>query len=243
MTFTALDMEKLNELMSSSPENKELLTKLLDSHQYTVSKISHEIRNPLALVYSTLQLIESTHPEVLDIRYWHYMREDVEYMNVLLEELSQYNNSDQVSFSEINMCAFMEHLALSFAASLVDTDIEFTSKIDPLLPVINGDKIKLKETFHNLLKNAKDAIAISGTINLHAYAKNNDIIVEITDTGCGIPSEHLASLFTPFVTYKQGGTGLGLTIVQKTIAAHNGNVHVKSVPGAGTTFIVTLPVQ
>jgi len=121
-------MERLNELMASGPENRELLTKLLDSHQYTVSKISHEIRNPLALVYSTLQLIESTHPEVLNIKHWHYMREDIEYMTTLLEELSRYNNSDRLSVTEINMRTYMEHLSLSFAASLVDTDIEFTSK-------------------------------------------------------------------------------------------------------------------
>lgn len=229
--------------MAQSPENEKLLTKLLDSHQYNISKISHEIRNPLALVYSTLQLIESNHPEVLQIKHWSYMREDIEYMKTLLEELSQYNNSARLSITEINMCAFMEHLLLSFAASLVDTDIQFTSKVNPYLPVIHGDKIKLKEMFLNLLINAKDAVSSSGIITVHADIKDNDIVIKIADTGCGIPSEYLADIFTPFITNKQGGSGLGLAIVQKTVVAHHGTVDVASIPGNGTTFTITLPIQ
>ena len=63
MPFTANDYEKLHQLMNSSPEIRELLQKLLDSQQYTISKISHEVRNPLTLIYSTFQLIESSHPD------------------------------------------------------------------------------------------------------------------------------------------------------------------------------------
>jgi len=243
MTFTTKDIEKLKEIMAQSPENEKLLTKLLDSHQYTISKISHEIRNPLALVYSTLQLIESNHPEVLQIKHWSYMREDIEYMKTLLEELSQYNNSNRLSFTEINMRAFMEHLLLSFAASLVDTDIQFTSKVNPHLPVIHGDKIKLKEMFLNLLINAKDAVSSSGIITVHADVNDNNIIVEIADNGCGISSEYLPDIFTPFITNKQGGSGLGLAIVQKTAVAHHGTIDVTSVPDNGTTFTITLPIQ
>jgi len=243
MTFTAQDTQRLNKLMADSPENKELLTKLLDFHQYTVSKISHEIRNPLALVYSTLQLIETTHPEVLNIKHWHYMREDVEYMTMLLEELSRYNNSERLSVTEINMRTCLEHLSISFAASLVDTDIEFTSKIDPNLPVVRGDKVKLREMFLNLLKNAKDAVSSAGTITLHAYPEGNNIVILLSDTGCGIASEDLDDIFTPFVTHKQGGSGLGLAIVQKTADAHGGFIQVQSDPGRGTTFSVTLPIQ
>ena len=62
MPFTANDYEKLHQLMNSSPEIRELLQKLLDSQQYTISKISHEVRNPLTLIYSTFQLIESSLP-------------------------------------------------------------------------------------------------------------------------------------------------------------------------------------
>ena len=68
MPFTANDYEKLHQLMNSSPEIRELLQKLLDSQQYTISKISHEVRNPLTLIYSTFQLIESSHPETREFQ-------------------------------------------------------------------------------------------------------------------------------------------------------------------------------
>lgn len=71
--FSTTDYDKLRLIMEESPEKKELLTRLLESHRMEVSTISHEIRNPLTLVYSTLQLIEAQHPEVRSIRHWDSM--------------------------------------------------------------------------------------------------------------------------------------------------------------------------
>ena len=242
MTFTTQDMKKLQALMAESPENRELLEKLLNHHQYSIGQISHELRNPLALVYSTLQLIESSHPEVADIKHWYYMKEDIEYMKILLENLSSFNNSERLQLTEINIRSLMEHLVISFAASLTDTSIEFTSKINPSLPQITGDKIKLQELFLNLLHNAKDAVGDCGAITLHAYQEKKNIIIKISDTGCGIAEEDLSNIFHPFVTHKQGGSGLGLAIVQRVVHGHLGTIRAESTVNAGTDFIVSLPV-
>ena len=82
--FSTTDYDKLQQIMSESPEKKDLLSRLLTSHQMTISTISHEIRNPLTLVYSTLQLIESQHPEVSTFRYWPDLKQDIEYMKNIL---------------------------------------------------------------------------------------------------------------------------------------------------------------
>jgi membrane associated rhomboid family serine protease len=74
--------------MAESPEKEELLTRLLHSHRMDISTISHEIRNPLTLIYSTLQMIEASNPEVLNIRHWSDLHSDIEYMKQLLEEVS-----------------------------------------------------------------------------------------------------------------------------------------------------------
>jgi nitrogen-specific signal transduction histidine kinase len=74
--------------MDESPEKKELLSHLLTSHQMTLSMISQEIRNPLTLIYSTLQLIEAQHPEVTSFKYWSDIHHDIDYMILLLDELS-----------------------------------------------------------------------------------------------------------------------------------------------------------
>ena len=95
--FTESDYEKLHQIMAESPEKEELLTRLLHSHRMDISTISHEIRNPLTLIYSTLQMIEASNPEVLNIRHWSDLHSDIEYMKQLLEELSAYNNGQRLS--------------------------------------------------------------------------------------------------------------------------------------------------
>lgn len=242
MHLTNSDFIQLQKLMDESPENRALLQKVLDSHQYTISKISHEIRNPLALLYSTFQLVESEHPEAKDFKYWNNMREDMEFMISLLEELSTLNNSERLKSGPISTYEYLSNICLSFAASMVDTPYEFTSTLASDLPNITGDAVKLREVFMNLLKNARESLSAGGRIHLEASSTDSHIIVSITDTGCGIPFEKQSHIFEAFVTYKPEGTGLGLAISQRIIAAHGGTITLTSTPGEGTTFTVLIPV-
>lgn len=248
--FSKTDYDKLQQIMNESPEKRDLISRLLASHQMTVSMISHEIRNPLTLVYSTLQLIESQHPETQTFRFWEDLKTDVEYMKLLLEDLSVYNNGDRLSPSNIDTNTFFKTLALSFASSLLDSDIQFVSKIDSALPILSGDEVKLKQVFLNLLTNARDALSLSSrndctspTIYFSVIHNNNEIIVTVKDTGNGISEEQMKHIFEPFITYKKNGTGLGLALADKILSAHNGTIHVSSVPGTHTTFTATLPVK
>lgn len=241
--FTTTDYDKLQQIMDESPQKKELIQKLLDSHQMAVSTISHEIRNPLTLVYSTLQLIESQHPEVLTYKYWESMRKDIEYMKLLLEELSSYNNGEKLSLTSFSFASFVRPIVLSFAASLAETEIEFTSKLEPNLPVVNGDVLKLKEVILNLLRNAQDAVAPKGSIYFHAYTENEFLYIRIKDNGCGIPKEEMDTIFEPFVTHKPDGTGLGLAVSRRIAHAHGGSLTAVSTPGESATFTLSLPIE
>lgn len=246
--FSATDYDRLQQIMEESSVKKELLLRLLESHKMEISTISHEIRNPLTLVYSTLQLIESQHPEVLSFRHWNTMRQDIEYMKQLLEELSSYNNGERLTLAEINTDTFLKTLALSFASSLLDTEIEFASRIASGLPPVIIDSVKIRQTLLNILSNARDAIISNPdcehpSINLDADLTDTTLQITISDTGCGIPSEDLSSIFEPFVTHKSNGTGLGLAIAKRIITAHKGSISVTSSPGKGTSFIIALPIQ
>lgn len=245
--FTTTDLQQLENLMDERPQNRVLIQKLLDTHQFTISKIGHEIRNPMTLIYGTLQLMEVQMPEVTSYKYWPQLLNDVRFANTLLNELSVYNNGNRLTQNVFPFSSFMENLAISFAISLADTPIEFTSKIDPELPYYHGDSVKLKEVFLNLLRNARDAIQETdrndGQIRLHTYLENDRIITEISDNGCGITAEQLEHIFTPFTTYKKNGTGLGLAISKTIIHAHGGTITVHSLPGEGTTFRLFLPIQ
>lgn len=244
--FSASDYDKLQQIMAESPEKKELLTRLLESHQMSLSTISHEIRNPLTLVYSTLQFIESQHPEVLEFKHWSDMRRDIEYMKLLLEELSSYNNSEKLSLSSLDTNTFFKTLALSFAASVVEDELQFTSHILPQLPVIKADAVKLRQLLLNLLTNARDAVDRNSplsTVTLDVYTEANTLIVSVKDNGCGIDPEKLAHIFEPFVTYKKQGSGLGLAIANRIARAHGGTLCATSTPGVSTVFTLTLPIQ
>ena len=252
--FTTTDYDNLRQIMTESPEKNDLLTRLLESHKMEISAISHEIRNPLTLVYSMLQMIETAHPEVSTFNHWSDMHQTIEYMNQLLEELSSYNNGERLTISKIETNTFLKTLVLSFAASLLDTDISFASKISPGLPKINGDVIKLRQLLLNLLRNAKDAVCAKDSesfadpgfkpeIALEAFLDTNMLTVQVKDNGCGIKPEQLTHIFEPFTTYKKDGTGLGLAISHRVAKAHNGNLTVTSTPGVSTVFTLTLPVQ
>lgn len=245
--FTTTDYDKLQQIMEESPQKKELLTRLLEAHRMQISTISHEIRNPLSLVYSSLQLIESGHPEVHQFRHWDEMRQDIEYMTQLLEELSSYNNGERLNLTDTGMSSFLRTLALSFATSLIDTRIEFISKIGPDLPVLSIDTVKFRQLLLNLLANAKDALLASDhtvmTLTLSAEIKDHSLVITVEDNGCGISPEDMDSIFEPFVTHKQGGTGLGLAIARRVIRAHHGTIHAASESGKGSVFTITLPVQ
>lgn len=242
-----IDLNQLNKLREHDAEAANIIDTLLDNHKQIISTISHEIRNPLTLVYSRLQMISSQYPETAHFKYWNSTVEDVEFMKQLLEELSTFNNSHALKLSPIDSVTFFKKLILTFAISVEENDLEFISDISPSLPMMLGDAIKLREVFLNILRNANDAISTNGQISFCAIHEHNDssndIVVTIRDNGCGIPAKHLESIFEMFTTYKQGGTGLGLAISKNIIEAHGGSIHVSSLPSVGTQITLRLPVQ
>lgn len=239
-----IDINKMNQLMEENKDAKQIISQLLENHHTTISTIAHEIRNPLTLVSSSLQVMQFQHPELKDIPNWNQTMEDVDFMRQLLEELSTFNNGSTLHYSVFSIEKLLKNIAISFAISMdeEDLDIEFSSVIPEELGDFTGDKIKLEEVFLNLLRNAKEAIETEGNITLSAARKKDTLTIKISDNGCGIPEDHIDSIFEPFKTYKQGGTGLGLSLSKRIIEAHNGTISVASEVGKGTSFTIKLPI-
>ncbi len=210
--------------------------------EYLLSKFAHELRNPLTTLYSTVQLIEFQHPEVKNFKYWSNLSADIEYMEQLIAQLSDFSKSNKMAKDSFSLLHLLEQVCLSFAATIVSSDVTFTSKIDPAIHLMTGDKTKLQEVLLNLLKNAYDAALPDNTIDLEAISADNKVEIHISDTGCGIPFELLPTIFDPFVTYKAHGTGLGLAICKQIVEAHGGSISVESTLGIGTKFSVILPL-
>ena len=117
--------------------------------------------------------------------------------------------------------------------------MEIEQKLSENLPMLTADHEKLTRVFLNLCKNSLEAMPEGGRLTILCYAREKNIIVEVQDTGCGIPKG--MNLFEPFTTSKANGWGLGLSIVRQIIFAHGGTVEYVSELGKGTTFIILNP--
>ena len=244
MMLTYDEQKKIERLATRDEEIRNMIATIKSDYHLTVSQISHEIRNPLTLVSSALQVMEKQNPELKDIPHWSQVMGDVDFIIQLLEELSAFNSSNELYYSVFSIEQLLKNVAISFAISLDtnEADIEFSSSISDSLGEFTGDKIKLQELVLNLLKNAEEAITEQGSIHLAASRSGDIITITCTDTGCGITPEQMECIFQPFVTYKPGGTGLGLAFSRKIAEAHEGTLTAVSTPQESTTFTVTLPV-
>lgn len=150
--LTNININKMNQLTSENETAKQIVSQLLENHQTIVSMISHEIRNPLTLVSSALQIIEIQHPEVINFHGWSQAIEDIEFMCNLLNELSDFNNGSTLHHSVFSLEKLLKNIAVSFAMSLdsINSNIEFTSKISLNSDNYTGDKIKFEEVILNI---------------------------------------------------------------------------------------------
>ncbi len=213
----------------------------MEDTNLTIAKIAHEIRNPLTLINSSLQLIETMHPEVKDFQFWSQTLDDVEYLNQLLDELSLYSDNRRFFMCEVNLKEIFSSLEESLQPYVMAEKKNFSVHLPSQLPSVFGNPVKLKQAFLNLLKNAFESTGENGCVSLSARKYLDQIIVRITDDGCGMTPEALETLFVPFSSHKAGGTGLGMAITHKILTAHYGHIDVSSSLGRGTTFTITLP--
>lgn len=216
---------------------------LQKDYDLIISKLAHELRNPLTTISSTLQLIELKHPEAKDFSRWSSLFYDIDFMIQLINDFSNLSSSRRLNLSTFELKPLIQQTVDSFASYAPDVELKYTDCIESPFYQITGDKIKLQEVISNLLKNAFEATSSGGMVHLHTVSDYESVFIIIKDTGCGIPEEHLSSIFNPFVTYKKNGTGLGLSIVKDIVDAHGGSIELESIPCTGTTFRIKLPAK
>lgn len=214
-----------------------------EEFEFMLSKISHEIRNPVTLINSFLQLMATKYPQVEQFDYWEDIQENMEFLIDLLNELSKYNNAFRLNKETIDMNTYLESVANSMRPTLTYLNITLNYEAASALPCMEADKTKLREAILNIVRNASEAISTEGTISIRVWEEQGQLLLTITDNGCGIPEEYLPTLFDPFVTHKKEGTGLGLPIAKQVVESHGGSIHVTSKPGQGSSFKISLPVN
>ena len=213
-------------------KNNLILNKKQDEFHLILSRFSHEIRNPIALINSEIQMIEDTHPEVVSFDYWNDITANLEYTKELLNNLSDYNNAHKLERKRTAFTAYLKEIISSIQPTYQYLGITLKTDISPSLPALFIDPVKLKQALLNLLRNAAEAISSAdGKVKLCAFSSEQRVHIVITDN----------EIFTPFVTFKEGGTGLGLAITREIIQAHNGNIYAEIESDGETSFHIVLP--
>lgn len=227
---------------STSGDYQRLYEELRDRQQLMLSQISHEIRNPVTLVNSFLQLFETHHPDVVQDAYWIKITENMHYLIALLEEFSSFNNCAKLNLKTVSLDAILRETVDSLTPLCQTLGISLLYQKETAIPLIQADPVKTRQVMRNLLTNAREAIGTQGIITCSLRCDGENIYFCVKDTGAGIPSAYQKDIFHPFVTHKQGGTGLGLAICQKIVQAHKGQIFFRSVPGQETEFHVIFPI-
>lgn len=246
--MSSMDNSSLDKLIKAHPELSDELNSVANEYTMTLRRLTHEIGNALTLINCSLQIIESSHPEVSDFKYWNSTIEDVNYLKNMLSELSLFNNSTNISLSATELVSLTANVIESFSSlsSVRNHNITFVFNASSNSIIIDADSTKLKQALINIIKNAIEAMSAvesSGVITVSITEENNNVIIAVTDTGCGISPEHIEDIFKPMITYKSSGTGLGLPICAKIIGSHSGNILVSSIPDKGSTFTIELPAK
>jgi signal transduction histidine kinase len=210
----------------------------------TAAKLIHEIGNPLNGMSLTLKLLERHLPEQKEldrrvISSIDNLLKETNRLSQLIYEFKAFAGSERYVFKPTSLAAVaVETLELE-APNYAARGIQVEQAIPVDLPLIMADADKLKQVVLNLCKNAVEAMPHGGTLTLRGSHSEENVILEIVDSGVGIPST--VDIFTPFTTTKSSGSGLGLMIVRQITSMHKGHLTYSREGDSQTIFRLTLP--
>ena len=206
--------------------------------------IAHEIRNPLASISGSIELLQAAPQATEDDRtLMQIVNREIQRLNVLIGDLLDYANPRPSEPVDFDLGGLVEETLRVARAEAAFAEITLASEVDRPL-AIRADPAKLRQVVWNLVRNARDAAAAGGKhVNVTARLRHGKAVVEVRDDGPGIAKELVARIFDPFVTTKQKGTGLGLATSHAVVAEQGGRIDVETELGKGTVMIVTLPAS
>jgi len=210
------------------------------------ASIAHEFNNSLQGVTSIVQGIkkrtdldhDDTELVDLAIKECHRMRD-------LIKSLQDFNRPTSARKAPMDIHATLESIYLLCKKEYTNRKISITTKYAENLPQIMAVSDQFKQVFLNLLDNASDACVQGGNITIETDSVEDNVVIRVHDTGCGIRPDDREYIFDPFFTTKAGmkGTGLGLPVSYGIVKAHGGEISVESKPGKGTIFSIVLPIK
>jgi len=230
------------------------LRKLENTRREFVANVSHELRTPLASIKGYVETLlennstEHEHQEFLNIIMKHTHRLDNLIKDIL--ELSRLDSHDlKIELRNLDIYPCIENIFSNYKGHCTEKNQNFELNIPQRVPMMETNEYLLRQLLTNLIDNAIKYTPEGGRIGLKIEPVDESIQFEISDTGIGIPQEHIPRIFERFYRVDQarsremGGTGLGLSIVKHIVNLHHGTIRVESTVGVGSNFIIKIPQQ
>jgi signal transduction histidine kinase len=207
------------------------------------SSLMHDLRNPIQVLLSSVDLIRMTHSDAETLECCDRMQLQCDRLVDMASELLEFSRGEtklrlEHTDTSVLIRQFVAYTEESFRP------VGVTFNIDDEPAEIEVDSMRLLRVLQNLVANAVDAVGSKpgARIDVRAWVRDSVLLLSIRDNGPGIPAEIRDRVFDPFVTYgKKGGTGLGLAIVHNIVTAHRGKITFETQIGQGTEFLVHLP--
>ncbi len=234
-------------------ERKRLEQKVLESERLAsigelASTLAHEIRNPLSAIKMTIQILsKNLKVQGFDKKRFEIALTEIKRLDRFLQDMLHFARPVTMRKALNSVPDIIGECLDLLGDKAKSRDIRLCWKKPRKLRKVPVDFAKMEEVFLNILLNSMDAMPHGGEIHVTVEEVDTEaarmIQVEITDTGSGIPVEHLPRIFEPFFSTKTEGAGLGLSNVKRIIEAHNGVIDLKSRIGVGTSFKIRLPAE
>jgi PAS domain S-box-containing protein len=207
--------------------------------------VAHEVNTPLTGISSyTQMLLEGADPDDPRALLLEKIERQTFRAAKIVNGLLNLARPAQTDAGPVDLHGVLGDVLSLLEHQFKSASIQLRKELDREAPVIEGVEHKLQQVFLNLFLNARDAMPKGGWLSVTTRTLEDRTVVEVADTGSGIPVEHLSRIYDPFFTTKPigKGTGLGLSIAYGIVQEHNGTLACESTPGQGTRFVLTFPL-
>jgi signal transduction histidine kinase len=246
--------DELGQLGESFNQMAEQLEQVEAMRRQLIGDVSHELRTPLTAIKGSMEgLMDGVLPA--DAETYQQIHAEADRLSRLVDDLQELSRVEAHAYPldirEVDLSALVATTIKRLTPNARAKRISLTSSLPRDLPRLLADEDRLGQVLTNLAANGIQYTPEGGAITISAVRKNGDVQITVTDTGVGIPPEHLAHIFTRFYRVDKsrsrasgGGSGIGLTIARLLVEAHGGKIWAESEgDGKGSRFVFTLPIR
>lgn len=207
-----------------------------------VSALAHDLKTPLVAIGGIIRLFRrSLEKDGLDVRKLDIVIEETRRLEYMVKEMLDFSRPLELRRSSEDINQVISQSLAIVADTAQRRKVKVQIQPSQNLPPVSLDPPRMKQVLINLLVNAIEASPEGGIVSVHKYQKRKKLIIDVSDSGCGIPIDKKEEIFFPFFTTKEDGTGLGLPISKKIVEAHEGCLEIHENPEGGVTFRVIMP--